>query len=110
MLRQYFLRPSTNIDLINERLQAVTVLTRPDNEVVVASICKRLGNIKDARKMTAKLRKGAAGGTNRGVGIARSIWLVLQKVHIPETDVSSKLQLIRKKVHVSCNWDLSLHW
>lgn len=82
MLRQYFLRPSTNIDTINERLHAVTVFTRPDNEVVRASIRKRLRGVKDIRKVTAKLRKGAAGGTSKGGGIARSIWLGLQKVYM----------------------------
>jgi len=80
MLRQYFLRPSTNIDTINERLQAITALTRPDNEVVLASICKSLKAVKDVRKLTAKLQKGAAGGTSKGGGIARSIWSGLQKV------------------------------
>jgi len=80
MLRQYFLRPSTNIDMIRERLHAVTVLTRPDNEVVLASVCKRLRAVKDVRKLIAKLQKGAAGGTSKGGGIARSIWSGLQKV------------------------------
>jgi len=80
MLRQYFLRPSTNIDMINERLHTVTVLTRPDNEIVLSSICKRLRVVKDMKKLTARLRKGAAGGTSKGGGIAKSIWQGLQKV------------------------------
>lgn len=80
MLRQCFLRPCTNLDLIKERLDTLTVFTRPDNEVGLAGICKHLRGVKNIRGLTAKLRKGAAGGTNKGSGIARGIWQGLQRV------------------------------
>jgi len=80
MLRQIFLRPSTNITLIEERQATITVFTRPDNEVALAGMCKHLKGIKNVRTLTGKLRKGGAGGTSKGGGIAKSIWQGLQKV------------------------------
>ena len=80
MLRQIFLRPSTNVSLIEERQVSITVFTRPDNEAALAGMCKHLKGIKNVRTLTGKLRKGGAGGTSKGGGIAKSIWQGLQKV------------------------------
>jgi len=80
MLRQIFLRPSTNIMLIEERQATITSFTRPDNELGLAAICKHLKGVKNVRTLTGKLRKGGAGGTSKGGGIAKSIWQGLQKV------------------------------
>jgi len=80
MLRQIFLRPSINITLIEERQATISVFTRPDNETALATMCKYLKSVKNVRTLTGKLRKGGAGGTSKGGGIAKSIWQRLQKV------------------------------
>lgn len=80
MLRQVFLRPSTNLDLMKERHDTISAFIKPDNEVALASVYKHLQGVKNIRGLTEKLRKGAAGGTSKGGGIARSVWQGLQKV------------------------------
>jgi DNA mismatch repair protein MSH5 len=66
--------------LIKERLDTVTIFTRPDNEIGLEKICKFLRGVKNVRGLTAKLKRGAAGGTTKGGGIARSIWDGIMKV------------------------------
>lgn len=80
LLRQYFLRPSLNIDLINERLDAIGVFLRPNNQGAVESITKSLNGVFNVRTSMINLRKGITGGSGKAGGIARSVWTGLQKV------------------------------
>jgi len=83
LLRQYFLRPSLNIDLINERLASVGVFVRPDNSGPVEGLVKSLKGVVSVRSLMINLRKGVSGGSGRAGGIAKSIWSGLQKVYQP---------------------------
>jgi DNA mismatch repair protein MSH5 len=75
LLRQYFLRPSLNIALINERLETTAVFTRPDNVVVVESLVKSLKKIRNMKTVLIHLRKGISGSASvRGGGIRRGVW------------------------------------
>lgn len=73
LLRQYFLRPSLNVETINERLDTITVLTRPDNAEAMDQLNKHLCRIKNMRQAMVQLRKGVSGGGGKG-GVTRSIW------------------------------------
>lgn len=78
LLRQYFLRPSLNMAVINERLDAISVFARPDNSSTLDKITKALSKIKNMRVATSNLRKGVLGGTNRNRGISSTVWLSIR--------------------------------
>jgi len=80
LLRQYFLRPSLNIDLINERLAAVGVFIRPDNQGAVDGLVKNLNKVVNVRTLMISLRKGISGGSGKAGGVAKSVWNGLQRV------------------------------
>ncbi|KAI4115013.1 MAG: hypothetical protein LQ345_004311 [Seirophora villosa] len=81
LLRQYFLRPSADIDVINERLDASSVFLRPDNTRLLDSMTKSLGQIKNMRTVVIHLRKGISNGMGKGSGGIRSgVWSSLRSV------------------------------
>lgn len=76
-LRQIFLRPSLDLDLIHERQRTISMFLRPDNCASVGLICKRLRKIKNIKNHLMQLKKGAglAGGHST---IDRGTWTTLQ--------------------------------
>ena len=80
LLRQYFLRPSLDIEIINERLDTVSAFLHPENEAVMDALESELRSIRNMRTILIKLRKGLGGrttnfkalGNNRGV--SKSVW------------------------------------
>lgn len=82
-LRQYFLRPSLDITIINERLDTATVFLRPDHSGLLDSIAKNLGQIKNMRTVVVHLRKGISNGMAKGTGgIKSGVWSSLRSVQI----------------------------
>ncbi|KAL8972895.1 MAG: hypothetical protein Q9183_000284 [Haloplaca sp. 2 TL-2023] len=78
-LRQYFLRPSFDLDIINERLDTTSVFIRPDNTVVLNGIVKSLGQIKNMKTVVVHLRKGISNGVGKGTsGIKSGVWSSLR--------------------------------
>jgi DNA mismatch repair protein MSH5 len=90
LLRQYFLRPSLNLDVINERQRAIGVLLRPDNTIELDELVKNLRPIKNIRVIMINLRKGMSGGSPKG-GILKPIWSTIRQVSyrrpFPKTSV-----------------------
>jgi DNA mismatch repair protein MSH5 len=74
LLRQYFLRPSFNPDVINERLDTITVLLRPDNAGVLDQIVSMLARVKNMRLSTANLRKGVSNSVTKKRTVSTSVW------------------------------------
>ncbi|KAM0722978.1 hypothetical protein Q7P37_001176 [Cladosporium fusiforme] len=74
LLRQYFLRPSQNKATIDERLDTVSVLTRPDNNDCLRRLSESLGKVKNVRLYTVNLRKGINNGLNRNGKMPTTIW------------------------------------
>ncbi|KAL1792204.1 hypothetical protein ACET3X_009955 [Alternaria dauci] len=74
LLRQQFLRPSLNLEVINERLSALAVFTRPDNDPPLQNLVQNLKNVGNMRVMMVNLRKGVGGSTKGGRGFSKSIW------------------------------------
>jgi DNA mismatch repair protein MSH5 len=74
LLRQYFLRPSTNFEVINERLESISFLLRTENAEQMDTLIKNLGSIKNMRTVMINLRKGINnfGASQRGP--SNSIW------------------------------------
>ncbi|KAK4543724.1 hypothetical protein LTR36_005369 [Oleoguttula mirabilis] len=74
LLRQYFLRPSLNITVINERLHTIGVLLRPDNTPLLDQLVESLAKIKNMHLVTVNLRKGISSGLNKNRGVSTSVW------------------------------------
>ena len=80
LLRQYFLRPSLDIAVINERLDSASTFLRPDNNNPMDIIVKSLGHIKNMRTIMIHLRRGISNGLSKGGGIKNGIWSSLRSV------------------------------
>ncbi|KAI9796475.1 MAG: MutS protein msh5 [Piccolia ochrophora] len=75
-LRKQFLRPSLSSNIINERLDTISVMLRPDNQATFDSLVKGLKRVKNMTTILIHLRKGVtvnSGGGNGG-GIRRGVW------------------------------------
>jgi DNA mismatch repair protein MSH5 len=80
LLRQHFLRPSLNLDIINERLNTMTTFLRPDNDSALDSLVKIMKNVGNMRVMMINLRKGIGGATKGKGGFSRSVWQSIRGV------------------------------
>lgn len=74
ILRQYFLRPSLALEIIDERLETVSVLLRPDNCTLLDQIVESLAKVKNMHIATQSLRKGISTGQSRNQRVSSSIW------------------------------------
>lgn len=77
-LRQIFLRPSTDIAVIEERLQTINVLLRSENSPVLDKLSESLKKIKDVRSVMTHLQKGTNTSSSRGNAIRKGVWANLQ--------------------------------
>lgn len=80
LLRQCFLRPSLNIDVINERLDAVSTFARPENGAALDALVQDMKNIGNMRAMMIHLRKGVCGSVPGRNGLSRSVWTSVRGV------------------------------
>lgn len=87
LLRQYFLRPSLNINVINERLDAVSVLSRTENTSALESLVQNMKSIGNMRMMMINLRKGVGGSTLGRSGFSKSIWTSIRGVSVARTRI-----------------------
>ena len=79
-LRQLFLRPSLDINVLNERLGTISIMLRPDNQVTLESMSKCLKHIKNMKAVVTNLQKGVSGTAESKTGIGKSIWRNLSRV------------------------------
>ncbi|KAH3979586.1 hypothetical protein HBH70_150560 [Parastagonospora nodorum] len=92
LLRQNFLRPSLNLDIINERLETISTLLRPDNETPMRDIVKIMKNVGNMRVMMISLRKGIGGAAKRQGGFSRSVWSTLRGFSFHCLQIKDSLQ------------------
>lgn len=78
LLRQYFLRPSLDIDVINERQNTTSVFLRPDNTSYMEDIVKGLKQIKNMKTVMIHLQKGMTNALSKGGGIKSGVWFSLR--------------------------------
>lgn len=99
-LRQSFLRPTTDLNLINERLDFIGVFLRPENMDALSITVKSLKGIKNMHPVMINLRKGANGVRKNG-GTNSGIWSTLRSVSIYGSQPSCLTEL-KIAVRVSC--------
>lgn len=74
LLRQCFLRPSLNIEVINERLDAVSTFSRSENAYALESLVQNMRTIGNMRTTMISLRKGVGSPVPGKSGLSRSVW------------------------------------
>ncbi|KAI8936520.1 hypothetical protein NX059_006924 [Plenodomus lindquistii] len=92
LLRQYFLRPTVNIDIIDDRLHTVSVLVRPDNESALQELVQNLKNIGNMRVILMNLKKGVSGPTQGRAGLKRSVWVAIRAFSFFALKIKDALQ------------------
>ncbi|KAF5851469.1 hypothetical protein GGP41_004289 [Bipolaris sorokiniana] len=92
LLRRQFLRPSLNLAVINERLDTVSIFTRPDNESALQALVKNLNNLGNMRITMVNLRKGANSSTRGTGGFAKSIWTSIRAFAFHALKIKDTLQ------------------
>lgn len=78
LLRQYFLRPSLELDVINKRLDAISTFLRPDNSAPTDQLVQSLKRIKNMRVVVVNLRKGVSAGPGQKRGITSGLWATIR--------------------------------
>ncbi|MCJ1431366.1 MutS protein msh5 [Xylographa pallens] len=78
MLRQYFLRPTLDIDLIIERQDTASVFLRPDNAQHMDELIKSLKHVKNMKTIMIHLHKGMSNAISKDGGIKSGVWYSLR--------------------------------
>ncbi|GIZ40009.1 hypothetical protein CKM354_000336700 [Cercospora kikuchii] len=79
VLRQIFLRPSLNLEVIDERHNTISAFLRPENAGIIDRLTKLLSGAKDVRISTVNIRKGITSGVNQIRPIATSVWASIRQ-------------------------------
>lgn len=104
LLRQCFLRPSLNIDVLDSRLNAVSIFSSLENTSVFDALVYNMKNIGNMRVMMVNLRKGVGGSIPGRNGLSRSVWTSVRGVrHKPI--VNKWIVNITATVRFSCTQD-----
>ncbi|KAK7535428.1 muts domain V-domain-containing protein [Phyllosticta citricarpa] len=78
LLRQYFLRPSTDLNVIHQRLFSISVFMRPDNGPAMDNLTSILKKVRNMRVIMVNLRKGVNAGSGKKTGITSGIWTTIR--------------------------------
>ena len=73
-LRQMFLRPSLDPEVIDSRFDFISVFVRPDNHPVAQKLSKSLSKVKNMRNVMTMLHKGVDGGNGRFGSFRSGVW------------------------------------
>ncbi|KAL4886538.1 muts domain V-domain-containing protein [Aspergillus karnatakaensis] len=73
-LRQIFLRPSVQLNVIQERQAFISVYLQPDNYNPLNKMVKALRHIKNLRPVMINLQKGISTGSGKISGFKTTVW------------------------------------
>ena len=91
-MRQYFLRPSLDIDEINRRFDFISVFIRPENLLLVQRLSKSMSNVKNMRLTMTLLRKGINSGNMKSGGFKSGVWASLLEFAYHTIDIRDTLR------------------
>ncbi|KAF1953404.1 hypothetical protein CC80DRAFT_518265 [Byssothecium circinans] len=79
-LRQIFLRPSLDPNIINERLETGRILLHPENTAILDDLVWHLKGVCNMRVMMENLKKGSSSnGSGKMKGPSSTVWTALQR-------------------------------
>ncbi|KAE8416659.1 DNA mismatch repair protein Msh5 [Aspergillus pseudocaelatus] len=108
-LRQIFLRPSIDTDIICERHAFISVFLRPDNNNSLSKLTRSLKHIKNLHPVMVNLRKGISTGSGKITGFKTTVWATLLAfafygidIHdaLKETASGNELALLQKALRI----------
>ncbi|PYI25587.1 DNA mismatch repair protein Msh5 [Aspergillus indologenus CBS 114.80] len=76
-LKQMFLRPSVDVDVIQERHAFISAYLRADNYNPLEKLTKSFKHIKNLRYVIVNLRKGIETGSGKVMGFKTTVWASL---------------------------------
>ncbi|PGH21494.1 hypothetical protein AJ80_03162 [Polytolypa hystricis UAMH7299] len=94
LLRQHFLRPVTDINIIKERHDFITRYLRDANVTAVEKLTKSLKGIKNLRPVMIHLHKGISSGNAKFRGFKSVVWTTLLEFAFHAIDVYETLRLV----------------
>ncbi|KAK6815948.1 hypothetical protein RU639_009171 [Aspergillus parasiticus] len=106
-LKQFFLRPSIDTDVIRERHAFISVYLRPDNNNPLSKLTRSLKHIKNLRPVMINFRKGISTGSGKITGFKTTVWATLLAfafygidIHeaLKETASGNELPLLQKSL------------
>lgn len=106
-LRQMFLRPSTDPELIQERQQTISVLLRPENGADIDNIGKLLRKVKNIKHNLLQLKKGIS--LPGRVSIERGTWASLQAFCAFTAELREAVQKLHGAADLSITARVSCH-
>ena len=80
LLRQYFIRPSTEVDVITRRHDFISTFLRPGNDAILEKLVKCFRGIRNLRPVMIHVRKGISSGNARFKGFKSVVWQNLLEV------------------------------
>ncbi|OAL67108.1 DNA mismatch repair protein Msh5 [Trichophyton rubrum] len=92
LLKQLFLRPSTDPTVIGQRHEFISVFLRPENDPTLGQLIKSLKNIKNMRPVMIHLRKGISTGSAKFRGFKGVVWSSLLDFAFHAIDVNLALK------------------
>ncbi|RAH61060.1 DNA mismatch repair protein Msh5 [Aspergillus piperis CBS 112811] len=102
-LKQMFLRPSVELDVINERHFFISVYHRADNFNPLEKMVKGLKHIKNLQYAMINLRKGISTGSGKIMGFKATVWATLLAFAFYGIDIHDALR------ETSVGANLALH-
>ncbi|XRM41352.1 hypothetical protein ABZX51_004631 [Aspergillus tubingensis] len=91
-LKQMFLRPSVELDVINERHSFISMYHRADNFNPLDKMVKGLKHIKNLQYAMINLRKGISTGSGKIMGFKATVWATLLAFAFYGVDVHDALR------------------
>ncbi|KAK2827800.1 hypothetical protein FQN49_007330, partial [Arthroderma sp. PD_2] len=92
LLKQYFLRPSIDPNVICQRHEFISALLRAENDPPLGKLIKSLKNIKNLRPVMVHLRKGISTGSAKFRGFKGVVWSTLLDFAFHAIDVNQSLK------------------
>ncbi|EZF33889.1 hypothetical protein H101_02549 [Trichophyton interdigitale H6] len=92
LLKQLFLRPSTDPTVIGQRHEFISVFLRPENDPSLQQLIKSLKNIKNMRPVMIHLRKGISTGSAKFRGFKGVVWSSLLDFAFHAIDINQALK------------------
>ena len=99
-LRQYFLRPSLDLNVISARHDAVSILLAAANETLLSDLVKSLKSIKNMKHVVTNLRKGISGSNSRNRGVASGVWFSLRSFAFHTINIRQVIAELQHAEHV----------
>lgn len=93
-MRSILLRPSLNLEVIEERQNSIAVFCDARNQTALCQLSKSLAKIKNMRRIVVKLHRGIEGGNINSNGIKGSVWSSLLDFCYHIIDLSETLDVV----------------